>query len=112
MNHIVFGNIDVGIWSEIIANPPANTTIPELTPAQVIELADYDAAMVAQESRSVSKETAKLALKADAMMQQLENASVDGINNYVDNNVNNLADVKRLLKLLLLQLQIQTFNSD
>lgn len=47
----------------------------------------------------------KLALKADAMAQALDNATPEQISNWVDNNVVTLADAKRLFKLILLYMK-------
>lgn len=47
----------------------------------------------------------RLALKADAMAQALDNATPKQISNWVDNNVVTLADAKRLFKLILLYMK-------
>ena len=47
----------------------------------------------------------KLAVKADAIAQALDNATPAQINNWVDNNVTTLADARRLFKLILLYMK-------
>ena len=47
----------------------------------------------------------KLALKADAIAQALDNATPAQISNWVDNNVTTLADARRLFKLILMALK-------
>jgi len=56
--------------------------------------------------QSSTKDKAKLAIKLDSMMQALQDATPMQINNWVDNNVNNLADVKKIIKVLLIHLQM------
>ena len=46
-----------------------------------------------------------LALKADAIFTALETATPLQINNWVDNNINTLADAKRLFKLILIYIK-------
>ena len=51
------------------------------------------------------REKCKLALKADAIAQALDNATPAQISNWVDNNVTTLADARRLFKLILLYMK-------
>ena len=53
-----------------------------------------------------STRKAKAALKFDSIMQALQNKSPAEINAWVDSNVNNLADVRRVLKVLLINLRV------